>query len=187
MPKNKRPPVVAPALFDLEPEPPKQETPAPPSRKDDEQFVDQFMYLLTAPYMFYPPWDTVWDANDNKTTAKLHRLIHALEIFDTEQCTEFEAMLYISTATQVAPPSHDWFNIYMWLFNRWNPELAQQNDLIPDRPELNVNQQEDLARLRRWIFSQQLAHLRAKASFRGRTENGTPAPAPEVVEHPKMF
>jgi hypothetical protein len=186
MPKHKRPRVVAPALFDLEPESPKQEAPAPSFRKDADQFVDQFMYLLTAPYMCYPPWDSVWDANDNKTTATLERLMHVREIFDTQQCTEFEAMLYISTATLAHPPSHDWFQIYMWLFNRWNPELAQQNDLIPDRPELNVNQQEDLARLRRWIFNQQMAHLKAKASLRGRTENGIPAPAPEMVEDPVL-
>ena len=184
MPKSKQPPVVAPALFDLEPEPPKQETPAPPSRKDDEQFVDQFMYLLTAPYMFYPPWGDVWEANDNKATATLQRLMHAQEIFDTQQSTEFEAMLYISTATLSHPPGHDWFTIYMWLFNRWNPELAKENDLVPDRPELNVNQREDLARLRKWIFRQQMEHLKAK---RKAAENGTPAPAPEVVEHPKMF
>jgi hypothetical protein len=81
----------------------------------------------------------------------------------------------------------------MWLFNRWNPELAQQNDLKPDRPELNVNQQEDLARLRQWIFRQQVAHMKAK-----RKAAGKGAPAPEVVEahvlprkdqveQPKMF
>ena len=184
MPRNKRPRVVAQALFDLEPESPKQETPVPSSHKDGEEFVNQFMYLLTAPYMFYPSWDSVWDANDNKTTAKLQRLMHANEIFDTQQCTEFEAMLYISTATLAHPPGHDWFQIYMWLFNRWNPELAKENDLKPDRPELNINQQEDLARLRRWIFRQQMEHMRAK---RKGAEKGTPAPAPGEVEQPKMF
>jgi hypothetical protein len=64
------------------------------------------------------------------------------------------------------------------------PEAAQQNDLKPDRPELNVNQKEDLTRLRRWIFNQQTAHLKAK---RNATENGGPAPAPEVVEQPRIF
>ena len=83
----------------------------------------------------------------------------------------------------------------MWLFNRWDPELAKENDLKPDRPELNFNQQGELARLRRWIFNQQMAHLKTK----GKTAvNGTPVSAPEVVEdhvlprkerveHPKMF
>jgi hypothetical protein len=174
-------------LFAREPELPNQETPALSSRTDAEQFVDQAMYFLTAPYITWPDYEDIYQSNDNRTKALMFRLAHHKEVFDTHQCTEFEAMLYISTATLAAPPSHDWFQIYMWLFNRWNPELAQQNDLKPDRPELNVNQQEDLARLRQWIFRQQMAHLKVKASFRGRTENGTPAPAPEVVERPKMF
>jgi hypothetical protein len=135
--------------------------------------------------MFYPLGGaSVWEANDNKTTAKLQCLVHHREIFATEQCTEFEAMLYISTSTLAHPPSHDWVQIYLWLFNRWNPEAAQQNDLKPDRPELNVNQREDLARLRRWIFRQQMEHLKAK---RKAAENGDPVPVPELVEQPKMF
>jgi hypothetical protein len=166
-------------LFALEPESAQQGDPAPPidtgpsasSRKDAEQFVD----LLTAPYMFYPPWNDVWGANDNKVTAKFQRLMHSQEIFETQMCTEYEAMVYVSTATLAHPPSHDWFTIYMWLFNRWNPELAKENDLLPDRPELNINQREDLARLRRWIYGQQMEHMKAK---RNAAENGTPAPAP---------
>ena len=187
MARRRKPPTERPALFDLEPESSPQETPAPASfkdAKDADEFVDQFMYLLTAPYMFYPPWDNVWELNHNKDTAKLERLVHAREIFEAKQCTEFEAMLYISTATLAHPPSHDWFQIYMWLFNRWNPELAKEQDLLPDRPELNVNQQEDLTRLRSWIFRQQMNHMKAK---RKAAENGTPALAPEVVKYPKMF
>jgi hypothetical protein len=187
MPKSKRPRVVASALFDLEPMSAEQETPTPPSRKDDEQFVDQFMYALTAPYLVYPPWDSVWDANDNKNTAKLQRLAQLQQIFAAKACTEFEAMLYISTATLAHPPSHDWYCIYAWLFRRWRPEQAAEIFDAHEGEALNVNQQEDLARLRRWIYGQQMAHLKAKASFRGRTENGTPVPAPQVVEQPKMF
>ena len=95
MAKRRRPAIKTSTMFTLEPEAPQQETPAPSSPRDADQFVDQLMYLLTAPYMFYPPWDSVWDANDNKTTAKLQRLAHHREVFETEQCSEFEAMLYI--------------------------------------------------------------------------------------------
>ena len=173
-----------PALFALEPESPQQETPAPSSPTDADQFVDQFMYLLTAPYMFYPPWDDFWTYQDRKNDALMQRLAHGQEIWDTKECTEYEAMIYISSATLVHPPSHDWFQIYMWLFNRWNPELAKEQDLQPDRPELNVNQREDLARLRQWIFTRQMEHMKAKRKAAGKEE---PAPAPEVVEQPKMF
>jgi hypothetical protein len=112
-------------MFTLEPEFPQQEAPAPSSPKDADQFVDMFMYALTAPYMFYPPWSDVWDANDNKTTAKLQRLAQLQQIFAAKACTEFEAMLYISTSTLAHTPSHDWFCIYAWLFRRWRPSKAR--------------------------------------------------------------
>jgi len=93
-------------------------------------------------------------------------------------------MLYISTATLAHPPSHDWFCIYAWLFRRLRPE--QGADIFSDHEgeKLNVNQQEDLARLLRWIFRQQMAHLKAK---RMAAEKENPAPAPQKVEQPKMF
>ena len=182
MSKNKR--AKTRQLFTVEPEPPKQETPAPPSRKDTDQFVDQFMYLLTAPYMFYPPWGDIWTYEDRKNDALMHRLAHGKEIWETQQCTEYEAMVYISTATLSAPPSHDWYCIYAWLFRRWRPE--QGAEIFNDREgeKLNVNQEEDLTRLRQWIFSQQMKHMKAK---RKTAATGEPAPAPEVVEHPRLF
>ena len=184
MPKRKRRPAERPALFALEPEPPKQETPAPPSRKDTAQFVDQFMYLLTAPYMFYPPWDDIWSNQDRKNDAVMHRLAHGREIFETRMCTEYEAMLYISTATLAHPPGHDWFIIYAWLFRRWRPDQAAEIFDSHEGEELNVNQQEDLARLRRWIFNQQMAHLKAKRKAAARTR---PAPKPAPKPQPSFF
>ena len=184
MPKNKRPTAEPPALFVLGPGSPLPETPAPSFPKDADQFVDQFMYALTAPYMFYPPWDDIWTFQDRKNDALKYRLVHGKEIFETQQCTEYEAMIYISTATLSHPPSHDWFNIYMWLFRRWaTPEQTAEVGIdIPE--ELDRGQQEDLTRLRRWIFTRQMEHMKAKRKAAGKEE---PVPAPEVVEQPKMF
>ena len=107
MAKRRRPPTEIPALFELEPESPKQEAPAPSFRKDADQFVDQVMYWLTTPYMTWPGWESVYEHNDNRNKALVHRLAYHKEIFETQQCTEFAAMVYVSTATMVAPPSHD--------------------------------------------------------------------------------
>jgi hypothetical protein len=187
MAKRRRPPTETPTLFALEPESPQQETPAPLSPRDADQFVDQFMYLLTAPYMFFPLGGaSVWEANDNKTTAKLQRLMHAREIFDTQHCTEFEAMLYISTVTLAHPLSHDWFTIYMWLFRRWaTPEQAAAvGDDLPEK--LNPNQSEDLARLRGWIFKTQMNHMKAKMKGAKREEVEAEGEQLEAAQ-PKLF
>ena len=184
MPKNKRATAKTPTLFDFEPESTKQETPAPSSAQDSKQFVDQFMYLLTAPYMFYPPWGDIWTYQDRKNDALMHRLVHGKEIFETQQCTEYEAMIYISTATLSAPPSHGWVNIYMWLSRRWaTPEKAAEVGInLPE--ELDPQEKEDLVGLRRWIYRQQMAHLKAKHKA---VEKQEPVPTPEVVEQPKIF
>ena len=182
---KKRPTANTPALFDFEPEPSQQETPAPSFLKDADQFVDQVMYLLTAPYMFYPPWGDIWTHQDRKNDALMHRLAHGKEIFEAQQCTEYEAMIYISTATLAHPPSHDWYCIYAWLFRRWRPEQGAEVFANHDGEELNVNQQEDLARFRRWIFNQQMEHLKAKRTHPDTV--GRMGVAPEEVQRPKMF
>jgi len=130
--------------------------------REEGKFVDQMMYLLTAPYMFYPPWDSVWEASGNKEEAKLLRLGQAKEILEKEMCTEFEAMLYISSATLSHPMSHDWYVVYGWLFKRCKPEhdIFDEHE-IPE--QLNkYPQQEDLDRLRRWIYRSQMNHLKTR-------------------------
>ena len=118
--------------------------------------------MLVAPYLAFPGWEGIYEANANKERARAARMVHHQEIFETQQCSEFEAMLYISSATLAQPVSHDWANIYMHLFQRWDPEAAAKLQIEPDRPELNENQKDDLAGLRRWIFNQQIAHMRRR-------------------------
>ncbi len=104
------------AMFEVPTEP---KTPAPrePSEAQAErQFVDQAMYLLTAPYLAFPPWEDVWNNENHRFRAVTERMKHHQEIFLQGMCTEFEAMIYISSATLAFPPSHDWFEIYMYLF-----------------------------------------------------------------------
>ena len=174
-------PQVAPAGANGGPEPPTQH------RRDSKQdFVDQAMYWLTAPYVTWPGYEDIYQSNDNKNRAIIQRLAHYKEIFETEQCTEFEAMLYISTATLVHPASHDWSQIYFWLFSRWNPEMAKEIAVQPDRPELNSSQKEDLARLRHWIYRTQVNHLKAKEKDQAAAQTQEAAAELET-QQPRLF
>jgi hypothetical protein len=150
-------------LFSLEPESPKQEAPAPSSPKDADQFVDQFMYALTAPYIGWPGWGddpAFWEPH--KTRVTMERLLHHQEIHRDKVASEYETMLYLSSATLSAPPTHDWYCIYAWLFRRWHPEQGAEIFNDHEGEKLNVNQQEDLARLRAWIFRIQMNYMEAK-------------------------
>ncbi len=168
--------VVTGRLLDL----PEGEAPAPPvtrqksAAREEEDFVLTLMYCLTAPLILYPGWEDTY-AN-KRDEATIFRLALAAEIHETRMATEFEAMLYISSATLVAPPSHTWATIYFWLFRRWNREKADAIS-IEDRP-LDRNAQEDLERLRSWMYDHQMQHLKAKLRGEGPREEE----APELVQ-----
>ena len=86
--------------------------------KEEQQFVRQMMYLLTAPGVTMSGYEDTF--TPHHADAKLQRLIHHKEIFEKGQCTEFEAMLYISTASLMHPLDWDWGDIYCYLFQRWS-------------------------------------------------------------------
>ena len=123
---------------------------------DDQQFVAQMMYLLRAPLVGTPGWVDI--LKDRWSDALIQRLARHKDIFAARQCTEYEAMLYLSTASLEAPLPRGWAELCFWLFSRWNPQAAAQND-IPS-PELDRSQKEDLARLRGWIFTRQMERLK---------------------------
>lgn len=183
MPKNKRTTPRPPALFDLEPETAPQQPPAPSSRKDADQFALEFVYDLTAPFIGYPGWgDDPQFWAPHKTRVTMDRLLHHQEIHRNKVASEYETMLYLSSASLAAPMSHDWGQVYLYLFTRCMGELAKE--IGDEVTELNVNQREDLARLRRWIFRQQTEHLKRKLKGDEKPEKAEEEPE---IEHPQLF
>ncbi len=155
------------------------------TKREEHEFVDQVMYWLTAPYVTWPGYEDIYQANGNKDRALVRaRACH--EKFHREKaCTEFEAMLYISTATLVAPPSHAWYTIYMWLFNRCMPEAATANGL-DDVKELEGSYRDDLMGLRQWIYKTQLLHIKQKHKAAAPQEISRMEKEVEV-ERPRLF
>ena len=150
--------------------------------RDEERFVEQAMYCLTAPTIGWPGWEEL--LRQHREDITLQRLAHQREVFQTQQCTEFEAMLYLSTASLVAPVGHDWVQIYGYLFWRWNPE--QGKEIWGQAPQLDPNQQEHLVRLRRWIYRQQLLHVKGKAGKARQEELEREQRAVEQLQ-PRLF
>lgn len=134
-----------------------------PRDRKGEIFADRMMYLLTAAYMSWPGQTQIWEHNDNRNTALMRRFAHQKEIFETEQCTQFEAMIYISTSTLENRPGHDLASVYFWLFRQ---ELADQADEVlgdSGRADLEGPQLEILVTLRRWIFKTQMNRIKLAA------------------------
>ena len=159
-------------------------TPATWAPKNDGEFVDHVLYLLKAPMNLYPGWEDSF--RDQWDKVLMERMVHHKDLFAQEMCTEYEAMLYISSATLVAPPSHDWYVIYMYLFRRWSKEKADQ--VGADIEELNINQQEDLDRLRQWVFKGQMLHLKKGKGVSQETVKALAKEKKQIeVERPKLF
>lgn len=158
------------------------EVPARWAPKDEKEFVGFFMYMLTAPVIVWPGWEDSY--RDRWPDVLMNRLAHGRQVFAERMCTEFEAMLFISSATLNAVPAHDWVQVYLWLFARWKPDVAEAEDIKPDRAELNAQQKEKLAELRAWVFKGQLQRLKEK----GKPSRETEAERKELeVTQPKLF
>ena len=130
-----------------------------PASKEPDQLVDQVMYALTGPLVGFPGWEDL--LREHKDRITMYRLAHLPRIFKDKMATEFEAMLYISTASLVHLITDDWANIYGALFCKHFPQNAKE--VWGEPPEIDPNQREDLDKLRRWLFRTQIAHLRRKA------------------------
>ena len=149
-------------------------------QKEAKDFVDSILYCLMAPLVLWPGYEDSF--KDRWSDVLLHRLAPGANARNYEKglCSEFEAMLYVSTATLNAPPSERWTRIYFWLFNKWNPQAAIDNDIPPQ--ELGLNEKGDLDLLRRWIFKTQINRLKE----RRKTEPAA-GPKPPKYEQPYLL
>ncbi|MFH1560701.1 MAG: hypothetical protein ABID84_04765 [Chloroflexota bacterium] len=150
--------------------------------RDEKEFVESVLYFLKAPVIVWPGYEE--DFKDRWDQVLMYRLAHAREIFSQQECTEFEAMLYVSSTSLAHPLSHEWAEVYFWLFRRWKPEAADAIDV--GSKELDLQEREEITRLRRWIFKGQMLHLKetGKTSSQKEVKRGRKA---IEVERRRLF
>ena len=121
----------------------------------------------------------------------LERLISNVENLKTGRmtATDAEACAYLFTACLSAPPSHDWAQIYFYvagkviLSHRKKDEGAEMPADIRVT-ELTRNQQDDLNRLKRWIYEAREKHRKEKErGVRKADKEEKERQAPKVVQH----
>ena len=127
--------------------------------KDD--FVDRLMYTLQAPIIVYPGYeDTVLP--EQRDRVNFERLAMLATAKDMIECTDYEAALYLSTASQIAPMSHTWVKIYTSVFLKAFPQSKELLDEEAQTQKLYEYEQYELTRFKQWIFKQQMQALKAK-------------------------
>ena len=154
--------------------------------KESQEFVDNMMYLLTAPRIVAPGNTYTYQVNDNIGKSLIHRLAEHKEIFENEECTEFEAMIYLSTISLEHGLSHDYAEIYFYLFRRCFPEQAAAIEIEGADTLTKYPQQEDLSQLRKSIFKLQMRLLKSESPDFDQAE--VAAEAKEIEDmNPRMF
>ena len=67
-----------------------------------------------------------------------------------DEATDYEAMIYLSTASLATPLSPMWQRIYYYLFKKFYPE---KSDFIRDHEaKLDIQSEPELKHLKRWLF-----------------------------------
>ena len=128
------------------------------SKKTEKEFVDRMLYVLKAPIIvFKGQEDTVTE--EMKTKANLERLSQNIRDSEKEECTDYEAMLYISSASLVAPMSHEWAVLYTHLFLQVYPEHSELQEGVEKPHEYELGLLKDL---KAWIYKKQVQALKDK-------------------------
>lgn len=124
---------------------------------DEEDFVDRLMYVFKAPIITWPSFESDI-TQEMHATATLHRLAMTATALKIEEATDYEAMLYIMTASMVNPLSHSWVKIYGYLFGKFYPQNAQLNEGLEKPSEWELSR--DLKQLKTWIYRKQKEHMK---------------------------
>ena len=123
--------------------------------------MDWVTYAKLAPIIAYPGWECV--IKENKFLLKMLAELRqkgAKVCFDKKKrALEFEALLYLHSASLAVPLSKEWVRIYTYLFRKYIPA---GKGLFSEPIVLSEYEMKLLRELREWIFKQQLKHIKIK-------------------------
>jgi hypothetical protein len=113
--------------------------------------VDKFergVKRVFAPIIAYTGWeDAVTDEMKNRI--QMERLANPL----IETATDYEAMIYLHTASLATPLSTEMTNIYSYLFSKYHSEQAKGIGVYAEK--ITEQEQRELLRLKKWIYQKQ--------------------------------
>ncbi|MCW4002651.1 MAG: hypothetical protein NWE95_01890 [Candidatus Bathyarchaeota archaeon] len=113
-----------------------------------DKFERQIKRIFAPIVVFQGMEDMVTDYM--KTKIEIERLSTPL----AETATDYEAMIYLHTASLSVPFSERWYHIYSYLFSKYHPEQAKTIGVYSE--QISEQEQHALSRLKKWIYRQQL-------------------------------
>ena len=154
-----------------------------------EKWIGDIVGALTDPIIVFPGgWgDSLPDWI--KPAITLERFIENIKHSRGEEPTgtDAEAMAYLSTASLTQSIDHDWTHIYLYLgtITMCRHKKVEMPDDIKVE-SLDRNQQEDLARLKRWIYDRR-TRIRQDRERAERREKKEEEAASKKEAQPALF
>lgn len=114
--------------------------------------VDKFdkgIRRFFAPIIAYTGWEDVV-TDDMKTRIQMERLANP----SRETATDFEAMIYLHTASLATPLSREMTDVYSYLFSKYYTEQAKGIGVYMDK--ITETEERELSRLKNWIYKKQI-------------------------------
>lgn len=122
--------------------------------KSRRMFMQLFEALCDRPIIGHTMWaDSI--TTEQKARIKIERMkqIKKANGEKITESTEYEALIYVMTASLANPLSRTWFNIYAWLFRKFYPEKAKEIFSEYEGQKLEKwTEESDLIRLKRWLY-----------------------------------
>jgi len=113
--------------------------------------VDKFEKVvkkLFAPIIAYKGWEDVV-TEEMKIRIQMERMTNP----SVEIATDYEAMIYLHTASLATPLPREMENIYSFLFSKYYTEHAKRIGVFTEN--INETEQRELAKLKKWIHDVQ--------------------------------
>jgi len=163
------------------------------AERELDKGISEIVGALCDPIIVFPGgWgDTLPDWL--KTAITLERLIENMKAIKGEEMTgtDAEACAYLMTASLTQPMDHDWAQIYLYIAGKvYEKQRTPQSGVtMPEdiRVELlNRNQEDDLNRLKRWIYERR-AKARQECDRGERRQKKEEKAARRKAEQPTLF
>ncbi len=103
-----------------------------------------------APIIAYKGWEDVV-TEKMKNRAQLERFAAPL----AKTATDYEAMVYLHTASLATPLSRELQGVYSFLFSKYNEKQAKEIGVYKE--QLDDLERHELLRLKNWIYKRQMA------------------------------
>ena len=133
------------------------------AERELDKGISEIVGALTDPILVFPGGWGGTLPDWLKTAITLERLVENMKVIKGEEMTgtDAEACAYLMTASLTQPISSDWSQIYLYIAGKvYEKQRTPQSGVtMPEdiRVEsLNRNQEDDLNRLKRWIYERRV-------------------------------